>query len=280
MSAAVDAPALGPGLERLDPIPLDELIAHAALQTRVDRKYLLPLDAVRDLLERLPPDTRVLEVEGARNFAYRSLYFDTPELLSYLLTARRRRRRFKIRTRLYEHSQECWLEVKTRGPRGHTVKHRLPYDAEHHTSLTPGRPFVDTVLTEHRVTGGAHLAFAPTLTTRYRRTTLFLPGTHSRVTIDTDLAWEDGTRQLLLPRRVVVETKTGSTASPVDRLLWQDRYRPVRISKYATGLAALRPHLPATPWRRTLRRDFSADGAARAGAPTAGYAHRSAPPAD
>ena len=54
----------------------------------------------------------------------------------------------------------------------------------------------------------------------------------------------------------VVETKTGTTASYVDRLLRGDRYRPIRISKYATGLAALRPPLPATPWCRALRRRF------------------------
>ncbi|SEP89849.1 hypothetical protein [Streptomyces radiopugnans] len=54
----------------------------------------------------------------------------------------------------------------------------------------------------------------------------------------------------------MVETKTGSTPSAADRLLWRAGHRPSRISKYATGLAALRPDLPAVPWRRTLRRNF------------------------
>jgi hypothetical protein len=100
------------------------------------------------------------------------------------------------------------------------------------------------------------------LTTRYRRTTLFLPGEHgrpgSRVTIDTDLTWEAPGVRLTLPGTVVVETKTGSTASAVDRLLWAHGHRPARISKYATGLAALDPTLPAAPWNRTLRRHFVA----------------------
>jgi len=259
----VNAALLGAALEALPPIGLDELVARASLQTRVDRKYVLPVDMVNALLGRLPAGTRVLEIDGVRGFAYRSLYFDTPDLISYRLTARRRRHRFKIRTRVYEQSAECWLEVKTRGSRGSTVKQRLPYDPRDHATLAPGRHFVDAVLAGCRIAGSHQLAFVPVLTTRYRRTTLYLPDTGSRVTIDTDLQWEDGDRRLHLPGTAVVETKSGSTASRVDRLLWHDRYRPNRISKYATGLAALHPHLPAAPWRRTLRRHFPPPDALR-----------------
>ncbi|RKN40063.1 polyphosphate polymerase domain-containing protein [Streptomyces hoynatensis] len=246
----------GTPLGALAPIGLDELLDRALLLTRVDRKYLVPLGTLRALLGHLPPGTRVLEIDGARDFAYTSLYFDTPDLVSYLLTARRRRRRFKIRTRLYEESGECWLEVKTRGPRGSTVKHRLPHDPAHFGALAPGRHFADAVLAEQGVAEAPRLPLAPTLSTRYRRTTLYLQDTGSRATIDTELTWDDGGKALRLPGLAVVETKTGSAASPVDRLLWRGGFRPVRISKYGTGLAALRPHLPATAWRRTLRRDL------------------------
>ncbi|MEE1938962.1 polyphosphate polymerase domain-containing protein [Streptomyces sp. TRM 70361] len=250
---------LGAALEELQPVGLEELIACASLQTRVDRKYVLPVDMVEALLGRLPSGTRVLDIDGDRSFAYRSLYFDTPELTSYLLTAHRRRRRFKIRTRLYEQSGDCWLEVKVRGNRGSTVKQRLPYEPRDWNTLGPGRDFVDEILAENRIAGSPLFDYVPTLTTRYHRTTLHLPDTNSRVTIDTGLTWVDGDREMSLPDTVIVETKTGSTASHVDRLLWRSRYRPSRISKYATGLAALRPHLPDGPWRRTLRRHFPPD---------------------
>ena len=65
-------------------------------------------------------------------------------------------------------------------------------------------------------------------------------------------------RCLRLPGLAVIETKTVAAACGVDRLLWQRGHRPGRISKYATGLAALRPELPAAPWHRTLRRHFTA----------------------
>ncbi|MBN1173359.1 MAG: VTC domain-containing protein, partial [Micromonosporaceae bacterium] len=173
----------------------------------------------------------------------------------------RRRRRFKIRTRTYVDSGKCWLEVKTRGSRGSTVKNRIPYSLGHTTTLAPGRTFVDSILTRDSIPGSSTMTFLPTLTTQYRRTTLFIPETLSRATIDTELMWEDPEhRRLRMPDRAIVETKTGSSPSGVDRLLWSRGYRPIRISKYATGLAALRPDLPSSRWQRTLRRHFACAG--------------------
>lgn len=244
-------------LAGLESIGLAELVERAALQTRVDRKYLLPVDVMWAVLDQVDPTTRVLEIDGARSFAYQSTYFDTPDLTSYLLTAQRRRRRFKIRTRTYLDSALCWLEVKTQGGRGNTVKNRLPYQPDHEHVLAPGLEFVEDVLARESIPLAGPAEFVPTLVTRYRRSTLFLPATTSRVTVDTELVWQDtGSAALRLPGLAVVETKTGSTASAVDRLLWARGHRPIRISKYATGLAALRPELPAAPWRRTLRRHF------------------------
>ncbi|WP_436520804.1 polyphosphate polymerase domain-containing protein [Actinoplanes sp. HUAS TT8] len=236
----------------LGAIALPELLEKAGLQTRIDRKYVLGLDDALALLPRLDPATRVLEIDGLRTFRYRSVYFDTPDLASFRLTAQRRRRRFKIRTRTYVDTAQCWLEVKTEGSRGGTVKSRLPYDVVDQDTVDPGRWFVESVLGDR---AGAHLA--PTLTTCYRRTTFYQPMGDSRATLDTGLSWigPDGA-ELHVPHLAVIETKTGAAASPVDRLLWAHGHRPARISKYATGLAALRPDLPAVPWRRTLRRHF------------------------
>lgn len=256
-SAPMIPPPFAPALAELPGVGLAELIERAALQSRVDRKYLVALDELPGLLDRLIPHARVLDIDGARSFRYESVYFDTPGLASYHGAAYRRRRRFKVRTRTYLDSAECWLEVKLSGSRGLVTKHRLPYRPEDRRTVRSGQEFVDRALGHGSVRSapvGGHLE--PVLVTRYRRTTLLLPTTESRVTIDTDLCWQDDHHTLHLPAVAVVETKTRSAASPVDRLLWQGGTRPARISKYATGLAALRPELPDTPWRRTLRRHF------------------------
>ena len=135
----------------LSTISLAELSARAALQTRVDRKYVLPLAEALVLPDRLAGQARVLEIDGERRFRYRSVYFDTPDLVSFRLTAHRRRRRFKVRTRTYLDSAQCWLEVKTSGPRKDTIKSRLPYATGDHDRIAPGRQFLDDA---NRGTGG------------------------------------------------------------------------------------------------------------------------------
>lgn len=243
----------------LDPIDLDDLVAVAGLQTRIDRKYVLEAAALTSVLAGLDPATRVLEIAGTRAMAYESVYFDTPDLLSYRMAAHARRRRFKLRTRSYLDTADSFLELKTRGGRSTTVKERLTYDLSDRDILTAaGRSYADDALLGLGIDRPGRLALQPTLVTRYRRVTLHQPGSAGRATVDTGLTWEqdDGSR-LDLPRLAIVETKSGSRISEVDRLLWAHGHRPATISKFGTGLAALRRDLPSNKWSRVLRRHFT-----------------------
>ena len=271
---------------------LAELNSAAGLLTRVDRKYLVPLTCAQNLVDGLAPHARVLAIDERRRFSYTSTYFDTPGLEAFMLAARKRRRRFKVRTRTYLDSGLCFLEVKTCGARSSTVKRRMGYYADDASRLTgPGRAFVAACLAGAGVTGSAAArevaaALRPVLTTTYERTTLHLPRAEARATIDTALTWRclgpaapagssAGTvagvpmsPQALRPANLtaavnegepvsvadiaVVETKNPATPSPADRALWEAGYRPTRISKYATGMALLHPELPANRWYRTL----------------------------
>jgi hypothetical protein len=242
----------------LAPISLTELVAVASLQTRVDRKYVLPRSDAATVLAALDPETRVLEIGGTRGMTYESMYFDTPDLLSYRMAAHARRRRFKLRTRSYLDTAQAYLEVKTRGARSTTVKERLEYElASRDTLTTAGRDYADRAL-DCIVGEHAHLELVPTLATRYRRTTLYSPRSCSRATLDVELTWEtaDG-RTLALPDLAILETKSGSRASEIDRLLWSHGHRPATVSKFGTGLAALRSDLPSNKWARVLRRHFT-----------------------
>ncbi|WP_307806911.1 polyphosphate polymerase domain-containing protein [Naasia sp. SYSU D00057] len=250
--------ALESALAGMAAISLDELVAQAALQTRVDRKYLLPRAELEDLLAGLPADALVLDEDGLRSFDYESVYFDTPDLDSYLAAARKRRRRYKIRTRCYLDSGDCFLEVKTRGGRSVTVKDRVPYDAEARDELTAeGLEHTDTILAEAGI-DRPDAPLEPTLVTRYARSTVFLPAAGARATVDRDLEWITPAGTVLrTPELAIVESKSGSAPSPMDRLLWRHGHRPDGISKYGVGLAALRPDLPANKWSRVLRRHFT-----------------------
>ncbi|GAA4586325.1 hypothetical protein BJY16_007870 [Actinoplanes octamycinicus] len=239
------------------PISLDRLVAAAELLTRVDRKYLLPAALLPELLAQLPAEARMLEIDGRRDFGYHSTYFDTERLDSYLGAAHRRRRRFKVRIRTYLETGARFVEVKTRGSRGTTIKDRLAYDGTGHDLGPSGRAHLEHVLAGAGIVPTGH-TFRPVLTTGYRRHTLYLPGCGSRVTIDTELTWSlpDGA-PLRMPGHAIVETKSAGGLCEVDRLLWRLRHRPSSISKYAAGLAALRPELPANRWHPVLHRHFS-----------------------
>lgn len=236
------------------PISLAELELDAGLLTRTDRKYIVPQDVFDELAAQLRDSSRVLDIHGIRKFRYRSVYFDTPELMTYLDAARSRPRRFKVRTRTYLDSGLCSLEVKVRDHRGRTVKQRLPYDpSDCHRLTDEGRRFID-IIVGPRI---ASEAFVKTLTTEYTRSTLVLGDGVSRLTVDSRLRCEgpDGL-SVSLEDDVLIETKSLLRPTEADYLLWSAHHRPVRVSKYSTALAALQPELPSNKWTPVLRDHF------------------------
>ena len=244
-------------VERFDTLGLADLTAGAELLTRVDRKYVLSPDQAAALLDGLDARTLVLAIDGRRRFQYESVYFDTPDLLSYRQSALRRRRRSKVRTRSYLDTGGAFLEVKTRDSRGTTVKDRTPYDPSDRDRLTPAAlGFIDQTLAARGHAALAAAELTPTLVTRYRRLTLLPPESGVRVTVDTDLVWNYRRNALAVPGLVILETKSGSRPCDVDRLLWRAGHRPAAISKYGTGLAALRGDLPDNKWTRVLKSHF------------------------
>ncbi|AKE40370.1 VTC domain [Corynebacterium kutscheri] len=244
----------------LKPISLDELIAQAAMLTRVDRKYVLRRDDVQRVINGLNPATRVLILNGQAPQAYRSTYFDTPDLRSFYLAAHPRRHKFKVRTRTYVDSEIAFLEVKAKGARGVTIKERIPYDFEaamHDVLIDDVRPWLEErLVAAGQPTGtGAHLQ--PTMWGSYKRTTLLMADGAGRATFDTELDWANAHNQYLArPDMVIFETKSGSRPSELDRLLWANGHRPAKISKFGTGMAALDSALPHNRWHKVLNHHF------------------------
>lgn len=273
-------------------VALDELVAEAALLTRVDRKYLVPAAEAAVILRELDPASRVLEIDQRRDFAYDSVYFDTPDRLSYRLTAQRRRRRFKLRTRSYLDTGGSFLEVKTKSGRGSTVKCRMPYEFVDRARLTgEGARYGARILGQDGHDPALVSQLRPSLVSRYHRSTLLLP-CGSRATVDTRLWWADPgaavgsgsagehnrnghaavvaattvgeaePAEFALDSHVIIESKSAGKPSELDRRLWRAGHRPTGISKFGTGTAALHAELPSNKWARTLRGPF-----ARAGVP-------------
>lgn len=256
-------PSATPSLiETRPPIGLEELNSSAALQTRVDRKYVLSLDTAVQALADVADRLVVLEINGTRSFQYQSLYFDTPDFASFRGSASGRRRRFKVRVRSYVESAQRALEVKTRSGRGETVKSRMEYQPACLEVLTPEAcRFVDETLEAPELAA----RLVPSMWTAYHRSTMVDINDHSKITIDRCLQarpvagpWRP------LTDRVIIETKSSAGATPLDRALWTRHVRPVAISKFAAAMATHHQSLPANRWNRVLRDHFIAPGASSA----------------
>ncbi|MDN5860472.1 MAG: VTC domain-containing protein [Pseudonocardia sp.] len=253
MSSA--ATALATACDSLTATSLEQVQSVADLQTRVDRKYLVPAASFADLIGRTGERLSVLTIGRRHQFDYESVYFDTSDLIAHRRHAHGRRRRFKIRTRSYVDSGQTVLEVKTEGGRGETIKDRHPYRLADRYQLTPdARTIVAQQIGDHAAAHCLDLS----LITRYLRTTLVDYSTGSRLTCDVDMVFSDHQRNRPGPDDLVlIESKTTGKTAAVDTLLWRMGHRPVSISKYCAGLALLDPDLPANPWNRVLRRAFA-----------------------
>lgn len=236
-------------------IGLAEVDASAALQTRQDRKYLVPMELLPGLLESAGDGLRVLEIDGLRTFDYESVYFDTESLQFYRDHLQGRRRRYKVRTRCYRDSGLTFLELKKKGQRGETVKHRVGHDPEQMMDLgSSGRDWVDGFFDGRAIAG----TLRPSLVSSYHRTTFVQPDRGLRVTCDIALIFSGRGRTHAVPGgQVLVETKSVSGRSAADRWLPRRGHRDISVSKYCTGIA-LTTDMRANPWHRLLRTHMGA----------------------
>ena len=110
----------------LPEISLRELSARAELLKRTDRKYLVPDRTVVEMVGFLCDiGACALTIDGLQTFGYLSDYYDTLDFALYRAAATKRRRRFKLRSRVYLDSGLHFMELKTRSGRGQNVKDRL-----------------------------------------------------------------------------------------------------------------------------------------------------------
>ncbi|MCB5912161.1 polyphosphate polymerase domain-containing protein [Streptomyces pinistramenti] len=244
------------------PVPLADVQARAELLARFDNSYLVPVEVFAEFAAELTDRNRpggpfaALCINGRRWFRYHSVYYDTPDLRSFHDHRQHRRLRFKIRERLYEDTGERQFEIKLKGRRGETVKHRrplLPGDA----ALGHGpRDFLSTVLDRsYGIEAPAELGRS--IATDYQRTTFVADG--QRVTCDAGLVGRDLSTGRTIRADgglVLVETKTTGHLTEADRLLHGYGIRAAEFTKYCGALSALRPDLTDNHWQRAVRTAF------------------------
>jgi len=242
------------GLGRLRVVDLDTLVEYAALMERTDRKYIVPVSTARALVDAISDTHRVLKINGRRYTTYQSLYFDTADLRSVQAHIQRRRRRWKVRTRLYVEDALCRVEVKTKDNNGATVKVMGDSDPSRFGSLAGAdRRFVQLHLAGHADADVS--ALLPAAEIDYTRSTLADVDAGTRVTIDWNLATRTTMGAAWLDAgHVLVEVKGQSTSTRADQVLSELRARPQRFSKYVAAASTTTPRIPDNDFRRLLAR--------------------------
>jgi hypothetical protein len=247
---------------RFEPVSL-EALGRAALLDRTDTKYLLPAGAVPSLLERLVGRYRLLEVNGVRTSAYRTRYFDTPDLELYRAHHSGRRPRHKVRIRTYVDSDERYLEVKRKTNKGRTLKTR--------ERLARGEVSLERVRGEALLRGVGPLrsqTLETSLIAEFTRLTLVGIDAPERVTIDVGLRFSRGAEVLELPEIAIAEIKQERHGrSHAREALRALHLREGALSKYCLGIAGLEPHAKRNRFRPALRRVGRLAGAEAGAAP-------------
>ena len=234
----------------LTPVSLDELDRRAALLRRVDTKYVVELETLHELLDRLPEEHDVLEIDGRHEFGYETTYFDTPDLRCFHDHVEGTRPRFKARTRYYVDTGRCVFEVKIKNPDDEMDKRQIKHAPRWRRKLTRrAADFLDHSLRDTGIDPPGEMEAS--LRTRFRRLTLAARDGADRITCDFDVELSRGRRTARMKSGLaLVETKSAHGHSPADRVLNELGAEPVSLSKYVAGIALLAGSDQPEPERR------------------------------
>jgi hypothetical protein len=252
------------------PISLAALNAKAAMLERLDNKYVVRADVLREAVPALAERFDMLEIDGRRAFTYETCYFDDSGRRSYFDHHQGRRQRMKVRVRRYTDAGLCFVEVKLKDKRGVTVKKRLPYDPDRYGTLD--RRACEHVEQSDRALYGHDfgLLLEPTLEMSYRRLTLVAREGCERMTIDGRIRFRAGGGECATDENVyIVETKSPNGNGIADKILRALHQHPTeRCSKYCVGMSltgAVAKHNRFLPALRKLGAQPLATGEGRHG---------------
>lgn len=249
LGAGLEPTPLARALSAFETIGLSDL-GEAELMDRIDRKFLIPLETLDEILAALSERYRVLEVEGRRMTAYSTCYYDTPDLAMYHAHHAGRNHRYKVRVRQYAGAPVRYLEVKLKANGGRTVKERVALGQD----TNPLDQLAETGLLG--IAGRFRASsLTPSMLVEYTRVTLARPEAAERITLDFDVTFTRDGRRRAFPDVVIVEVKQGRRArSPVIDALRACKLREGSLSKYCAGMATLERGAKSNRFRPFLRR--------------------------
>lgn len=226
-------------LQQFQPISLEEM-DKVQLMDRVDTKFVFTFHHLIDILNDSYPEYRILEINDTRNHFYDSLYFDTPHLLMYQIHHNQKLNRHKVRFRTYANSNGLtFFEIKFKDNKEKTYKKRK--------KCTQINYQISNELNEFLIKHTPYTAMdlQPALKVQYYRITLVHLQFNERVTIDTQLQFDNFYNSYIFENLVVAEVKRSNFAEHTTflKVLKKHHIREAGLSKYCTGIALTNPSI-------------------------------------
>jgi hypothetical protein len=220
-------------LKAFTPISLDEMDS-VKLMNRADTKFIFRSEMLPLLLEQLKNDYFILEVEGARNSKYETIYYDTEDFMFFHHHRRGKANRNKVRLRTYVESDLHFFEIKYKNNKDRTIKKRIKRNEQNVVISKKANEFL---LEKTHLTADDLL---PRLWANYSRITLVNKHAPERLTIDTNLCYKNETKEKALPELVIAEMKQEKKRKSVfSELMRANHISEVSISKYCFGVIFL-----------------------------------------
>jgi hypothetical protein len=236
-------------LNQLDPISLKEM-DRVKLQNRTDTKFVFETDLLPIVLNEIKEYYSILEIKKKRTNSYKTLYFDTEKLESYIQHHNGKANRIKIRFRKYIESDLNYLEVKFKNNKGRTIKSRKKVN-DTETILSPSsKDFIEN--------NSFYKSddIEPVLWNSFTRLTLVHKTKNERLTIDLNLGFKSfsANTEKKIPHIIIAEVKQekASTNSEFIKAIRKHHIRKSGMSKYCVGTALLNKELKQNNFKERI----------------------------
>lgn len=217
------------------------------LLNRIDTKYILKEVQLNSLLSQLAGDYFVLSIDGELLHPYETLYFDTPTYDLYLMHHNGHKNRYKLRFRKYLNSGISFFEVKIKTNKRRTIKRRVSVNGFAENLTLKQKEFV------HECTNDNLNNYLPSLRVKFTRVTLVSLKAGERLTIDTNLRYENENEEKNIDDIAIVEVKQEKYAlSSFRKLMQEKRLHEFYLSKYCLGITCLHEDLKKNRFKRKL----------------------------
>jgi hypothetical protein len=224
-------------LNKFESVTLKQLDS-VKLQNRMDTKYILSKAQLALLLEGIKEEQFVLEIDNTRVFNYKTIYFDTPDFQFYKDHHNGCVNRIKVRSREYVESKLSFYEIKRKLFGTRTDKQRKIIPA-----IYQEVPLADYNLIQYKRLKNKPIE--KKLTNHFKRITLTNKKFTERITIDLEIGFDNGKKQIQLSELVVIEVKQGKADvfSNTIQMLKKLRVHESSFSKYVIGVSLLEENI-------------------------------------